>query len=92
MGKPQSKTSASVERTSTPKDLALRMRGAKSMGVLRRSLPLDQPELNLFSHGLVDRPRAGIWRITSKGRQLLADIQWRSSQEGERNRQKIDKN
>lgn len=41
---------------------------------LHRAISIDMSVLNIFSHGFVERPRDGVWRITSAGRQFLSTL------------------
>jgi hypothetical protein len=47
----------------------------KRVDVLHRHQPRMPDTLqNLFSNGLVERPRAGVWKLTDKGRSYLAGL------------------
>jgi hypothetical protein len=47
----------------------------KRVDVLHRHRPRMPDTLqNLFSNGLVERPRPGVWKLTDKGRTYLAGM------------------
>jgi hypothetical protein len=62
-----------VEAASSPERLAQLMSEARANALIRHR-PRAARNVDLFSNGLVERPRPGVWRITADGRDYLSRL------------------
>ena len=57
-----------------PRNLADRAREMRNRAKLTRSLSFELTAINIFTNGLVERPRDGVWRITPAGRRFISAL------------------